>query len=272
MYPNIGQPETAPAAAPPSRDLPPPPDARLIARANQAYAQQTRQRQDEQWIVGHLPLVRHIVLKVVGNLSFHNDLDDLISAGTLGLVRAARAFDPSREVDFKTYAYIRIRGAVIDELRGRSFLPAGVHKEVRRLKDAYQQHSANHGRPPTDEELAEAMGVPLAGLYRMLAEARKQNFLSIHGLGEEDSVAGQFHPASREPSPVEQAERKETLEGMTQAIRELPERDRLVVLLYYDRDLTMKEAAQVLGVTESRFSQLHSSAVFKLSMKMGVRR
>lgn len=242
------------------------------AHARQAYAQQSRQQLEEHWIVQHLPLVRHIVHKIASPMASRDDIDDLISAGTLGLVRAAKAYDPSREADFKTYAYIRVRGAVIDELRSRSFVPASVHKQIRRIREAFQVLQARTGHAPTDEELAAEVGLPPADMYKALEEARKQDMLSLHAPGEGEGICESFHPRSAEPSPDQQAERREMLDVMTEAIQSLPERDRLVVLLYYDRDLTMKEGAAVLGVTESRFSQLHSSAVFKLSMKMGVRR
>jgi len=250
----------------------PTPDKTLLARAHQAYAQESRQAVEDKWILGHLPLVRHIGRKVTGAAAIREDLDDLISAGTVGLVKAARAFDPSREVNFKTYAYIRVRGAVIDELRRRSFLPAGVHKQIRELREAYGRHMAETGKPPTDEELAKALEISVDRLYHMLEEARRRNFLSIHGLSDDEATLGSLPLSDGQPSPDQQAERRELLENMTKAISELSKRDRLVVLLYYDRDLTMKEAARVLGVTESRFSQLHASAIFKLSMKMGIRK
>jgi len=247
------------------------PDKMLLARARKAYAQEDRQAVEEEWILAYLPMVKHIVQKVCGNLTNRQDQDDLISAGTLGLVKAARGFDHTKDADFKTYAYIRIRGAVIDELRGRSFVPVTVHKQIRRVKEAYQEHLAKTGQPPSDEELAAGLEMPLEQMYRMLEQARRQRFLSIHGLSEDSSVLAPIQPADRGPSPDVQAERKELLENLVKAIGELPERDRLVLLLYYERDLTMKEAAQVLGITESRFSQLHASSVFKLSMKLGTR-
>lgn len=248
------------------------PDKTLLAKASRAYAAGSRQADEQKWILTYLPMVRHIVQKVSGSLSHYHDVEDLISAGTLGLVKAARAFDSTKDADFKTYAYIRIRGAVLDELRGRSFVPSSVHKEIRRVRAAYQEHVSQTGQPPSDEQLADGLGITMAQLYRTLEEVRRQNFLSIHGLSEEQPALTPLQPADRAPAPDEQAERRELLDNLAQAIRELPQRDRLVVLLYYDRDLTMKEAAAVLGITESRFSQLHASAVFKLSMKMGAGR
>jgi len=238
------------------------------ARATEAYARHSREAVEEQWILGNLPLVRHIVQKVMRHLSQTVDLDDLISAGTLGLVKAARAFDPSRDAEFSTYAYIRIRGAVIDELRGRSFVPSNVHKQIRLIEEAYRKFYSVQGRPPSDEQLASKLGLSLAQMYRALQEARRRHFLSIHGLSEEQSPLEAYVPATGEPGPEEQLQRKEMRQRLVQAIRELPEKDRTIVLLYYERDLNMREIAEVLDITESRVSQIHAGALFKLSMKL----
>lgn len=258
-------------------DLDRPADRTMKARASKLYASGSRDALEEQWIVQHLPLVRHIVGRIVDPLSIrsagagrHNcmDVEDLISAGTLGLVKAARAYDPSRQAVFKTYAYIRIRGAVIDELRGRSFVPATVFGQLRRIEAAHQRIASAHGRPPGDAELAAEVGISQAQLYRTLQEARRTHFLSIHGLTDDQPALGALVPASRSPSPEAAAERKEMSRRLAAAIKELSERDRMILLLYYDRDLTMKETAHVLGITESRVSQLHASALFKLSMEL----
>ena len=240
----------------------------LRARVTEAYARQSRETLEEKWILDSLPLVRHIVLKIISGLAVKMDEEDLISAGTLGLVRAARAYDQSRDAVFQTYAYIRIRGAVIDELRSRSFVPSAVYKQIKAVSEAYRRHVAIHGSAPSDEELAGSVGIDTQQLYKTLEEARRQHFLSIHGLGDESSPLQALVPPDGSPSPQEQAERAEMLERLGQAIRNLPKRDRLILLLYYERDLTMKETSKVLGVTESRVSQLHASALFKLSMKL----
>lgn len=236
--------------------------------ATERYAQQSREAMEQRWILDHLPLVRHIVNKITSQMSSRTDLDDLISAGTLGLVRAAKAYDPGREAEFKTYAYIRVRGAVIDELRTRSFVPPGVHKQLRNLREAYQRLISQQGGPPTDRELSAALGISVAKLYQLFEEARNQHFLSIHGLSDDRPGLAAFALPDPAPSPDAEVERKELLENLADAIRELPKRDRTVLLLYYERDLTMKETAEVLGVTESRVSQLHAGALFKLSMKL----
>ena len=251
----------------PTAELTPP--LAIRARAMQAYTKQSRALLEEKWILDHMPLVKHIVNKVMLHARGKAELEDLISAGTVGLVKAARSFDPTREVEFKTYAYIRIRGAVIDELRRNSFVPSNVHQELRQIEETYRRMSSKNGKPPSDEQLARESNVSLEKMYKILQEGRHQHFLSIHGLNEEQSPLQGLVPPDHEPSPDQQAERKEMLEVLTDALMELSERDRHVLLLYYDRDLTMKETAEVLGVTESRVSQLHASALFKLSMKLG---
>ena len=238
-------------------------------RASNAYKQQSRQCDQEKWILSHLPLVKHIVKRLMYNLGGKVERDDLVSAGTVGLVKAAQSFDPARGVEFKTYAYIRIRGAVIDELRSASFVPAAVNRDIRTIRETYQQITTQTGSPPSDKELARAVSLPLEKMYKVLEEARRQNFLSIHGMGEEHSPVAPIMPVGKELAPDEIAEKRETLENLAEAIMQLPKRDRQIVVLYYERDLTMKETAEVLGVTESRISQLHASALFKLSMKLG---
>ena len=190
----------------------------LRAKASEAYAQESRANRQEKLILDFLPLVRHVVEKIATALPRRADLDELVSAGTLGLVRAARAYDPSRDVEFKTYAYIRIRGAILDELRGKSFVPGAAHSQIRRLRQSYQRFQSERGRPPGDEELAAALDIPLRQLYRLLEEARNQHFLSIHGLSDEKPALGSFLPPDGGPSPSDELERKELAECLAQAI------------------------------------------------------
>ncbi len=240
----------------------------LRAKLSEAYADQSAQQLREKLIIDFLPLVRHVVRKITSPISSNMDIEDLISAGTLGLVKAAHAFDPTREVEFKTYAYIRIRGAVIDEMRSRSFVPVNVHKQISLAQETFRKFSAQHGRPPSDEELASKLNWSIEQLHKSFEEARKQHFLSIHGLSEDQPALASLVPADSTPTPDAIAQRKEMARRLARAITELPKKDRMVVLLYYERDLTMKEIAQVLSITESRVSQIHASALFKLSMKL----
>lgn len=236
--------------------------------ATQAYASESRHAREDQWIVDHLPLVRHVVQKVVEHLARPMDLDDLVSAGTLALVKAARAYDPAKHAEFKTYAYIRVRGAVIDELRGRMFTPPSVHQLLRQIQQAHAALEAETGKFPDDETLAARVGISVEKLHRTFQEARRQHFLSIHGLTDDRPALGELLPADDRPSPSAQAERKEQLAKVLDALKDLPEKERTALILYYERDLTMKEIAEVLGVTESRVSQMHAGAIFKLAMRL----
>lgn len=238
------------------------------AQATRAYASASRQGQEEQWILAAMPMVRHIVQKVAANLGRNVDKDELISAGTLGLVQAARSFDSTRDAEFTTFAYLRIRGAVIDELRGRTFVPPTVHTKIRKVQEAYRRFASTTGRPPSDEELADDLAIPVEQLYSLLEEARRQHFLHIHGLSEGDTSMDGLLPVDRGPGPGANIERKELLAQLTQAIMEMPTRDRHVLMLYYERDLTMKEIAIVLKLTESRVSQIHAAALLRLAMKL----
>ena len=240
-------------------------------KVTKIYTKQSRESLEEKLIVSHLPLVKHIAHRLVSHAGDSVDFEDMVSAGTVGLVKAAKSFDRSKDVAFKTYAYIRIKGAIIDELRSISFVPSGVYQQIKKIEAAYSQLTSKNGNPPSDEALAKHLNLPVAKMYHYLEEARKQNFISMNklGAGSDDEENKQFVPASSIESPDQQLERKELLEQLTQAIISLPKRDREMIILYYQRNLTMKEVAMVLNITESRVSQIHASALFKLSMKMG---
>ena len=240
----------------------------LKVQISGAYARQSREAAEEQWILENLMMVRRMACKIASYLTKQADMEDLISAGTLGLVRAARAYDPGKDTEFKTYAYIRVRGAIIDELRAKSFVPATVHRRLREVQDVYAKLTAQTGSAPSDEMLAREVGLSLERLYRLFQKARKQQFLSIHGLSDDSPVMDSLIPVDPSPSPDDQLEHKEMVARMIEAIADLPERDRVLLLLYYERDLSMKEIAQVLEITESRVSQLHAALLFKLSVKL----
>lgn len=240
----------------------------LKAQVSEAYARQSREAAEEKWIIENLPMVSRMARKITSYLTNEADMEDLISAGTLGLVRAARAYDPGRDAEFKTYAYIRVRGAIIDELRSKTFVPAGVYKQIREVQEVYDRMTAMLGGAPSDAELAKEVGLSMEQLYRLFQQARKQQFLSIHGLSDDSPVLDALTPVDQAPLPGDQLERKELATRMAGAIKELPKRERILLLLYYERDLSMKEIAQVLEITESRVSQLHAGLLFKLAAKL----
>ena len=241
-------------------------------RAQQAYSSNVRERENEQRIVDHLWLVKHIAQRMAINLPDHVTYDDLYSAGTLGLVTAARDFDTSRGVEFSTYAYRRVRGSILDDLRSRSFVSPNIHNRIRRVRSAFDALASRWGTTPDDIAVAKEAGMSMDEYYRTLEDAKRQTFLSVHGLVEDQPALEDLIPTSRESDPAASAETSEQNEILSESIRELPEKERMVIMLYYMKDLNMKEIGATLGVNESRISQLHSSALFRLSIKLRKRR
>lgn len=242
--------------------------APMTGRALRAYDDQMRRRRQDEWIVQYLPLVHRIVHQVAAYLQPPLSREDLISAGTIGLVKAARDFDPSRDAEFKTYAYIRIRGAVIDELRGWSFAPPTVKKLFDRAQEVAERHLQERGAIATDEQIAKEIDLPLEKLYQVYETARARHFLSISGADDNAPALGDFLAAPDDSAPSSRMERQEIKKALVEAIKELPEKQRQIILLYYHRELTMKQVSEVMELTESRISQLHAAALFKMSVRM----
>ena len=242
----------------------------LNSAALRAYSGQKKSAHliDEEQIVQFLPMVHKIAQKVISYLKPPLSFEDLVSAGTVGLVKAARDFDPSHHAEFKTYAYIRIKGAILDELRGWSFVPANVKKQIRRTLEVNRQIIEQTGTPPTDKELAEKLEISLEELYNILENARAQHFVSIDGFSEDAPALGNFLAAGDTTSPAQQFEKTELIDNLSESIQKLPKRQQQIIVLYYQQHLTMKQIADVLKITESCVSQLHSSAVFNLSVKL----
>ena len=224
--------------------------------------------EENERIVMFLPMVNKIVRQVVTYLKPPLSFEDMVSAGVVGLVRAARDFDPSQGAEFKTYAYIRIKGAILDELRGWSFVPANLSKQIRNARYISQKIAEKTGSPPKDTELADELGITINELYEMLESARAQQFISIDGMGDESPALDNLLVAGRTNTPDEQIEREELIKKLSEAIQQLSQKHRQVVLLYYNQHLTMKQIADILEITESRVSQLHASALFNLSVKL----
>jgi RNA polymerase sigma factor for flagellar operon FliA len=223
---------------------------------------------EDERITQYLPMVHKIVRQVIIYLRPPLSLEDMVSAGTVGLVRAARDFDPSQGAEFKTYAYIRIKGAVLDELKGWSFIPSNLNKRIRDAQYLSLKITGETGVAPTDAELAEKLGIEVGELSEIFENARAQYFISLNGFGDDSPALGDFLVENDTKAPDEHAERKELIRELAEAIQQLPQNLRQIVLLYYQQHLTMKQIADVLELTESRVSQLHASAIFNLSVKL----
>ncbi len=239
----------------------------VALRAYSGQKQSQRSGVEDAQIAEFLPMVGKIARQVVTYLKPPLSFEDMVSAGTVGLVRAARDFDPSHQAEFKTYAYIRIRGAILDELRCWSFVPANLNRRIRDAQQLSRKITEDTGTAPTDPELAERLGITVEELYETFENARAQHFVSLDGSTDDSPALGSVL-AAHISSPDEKIERAELVDKLAEAIQQLSERQRQVALLYYQQQLTMKQIAEILEITESRVSQLHASALFSLSIKL----
>lgn len=224
-----------------------------------------------QVIMDYAPLIRYIAQKIAARLPSNIDLDDLFSAGVIGLMDAIDKYDPSRDNKFKTYAEFRVRGAILDELRNQDWVPRSV-REINKKEDrAKVELEHKLGRPATDRELAEHLEIPLAELHERNGRTRV-SLLSLEELGGSSSGDKKSlldcleNPNSH--SPFSQLKNKGVKDLIMKTVDELPEKQKLVLSLYYYEDLNLKEIGKILEVTESRVSQLHTQAVQKMRLRL----
>jgi|SRR5579875_568796 RNA polymerase sigma factor for flagellar operon FliA len=230
-----------------------------MEQAKRAYDAVAQKEQRDQLIMEHLPLVRHLVGKMTAELPPGVDVDNLESAGVLGLVEAAHRFDSERGIQFKTYAYTRIRGAVFDELRRNCPLPQQMLQQTARVRQAYEELPP----PVTIADLASVTGLSEAEVADCLAAIRMTRWLSWEEHGE--LIGTRLDDPDRPDRLVEKEEQKRLL---TEALGALTERERLIVTLYYLEDLRLKEIGEVLSLSESRVSRLLNAALFHLGEYM----
>jgi RNA polymerase sigma factor for flagellar operon FliA len=214
-----------------------------IKAAKRAYASQNKKPLDESQIAQYLPLVHKIAQRAASYLKPPLTYDDLVSAGTVGLVKAARDYDTSFNAEFQTYAYIRIKGAILDELRGWAFIPPNVNKQIRQALDLSIEITKQTGNPPTEDELAEKLGITTEQVYETLENARAQQFLSIDRSSEDAPALANILSETDAKTPEEQFQQSELIERLSESIQQLNERQRQVILLYYQQHLTMKQIA-----------------------------
>lgn len=224
----------------------------------------------EQLILDHVPLLRHIVGRLFFDVPGALERDDLFGFGMLGLIGAADTWDESRALAFSTFAYPRIRGAILDELRRMDFLPRGRRERVREVESAIERLEQELGRKPSPEQVAEAVGLTAAEIDEVLVTASTAIRASLDA-GSDESIGAELRNLLSDPEsvdPVGSAEFDEMKEQLIHAITELPEQEKTVITLYYAEDLYLREIADILGVTESRVSQIHSRAIYRLNQTM----
>ncbi|GIX07164.1 MAG: RNA polymerase sigma factor WhiG [Candidatus Poribacteria bacterium] len=232
-----------------------------------AYTKHGDPQAREQLILRYLPLVKATVLRMVSSLASHAEIDDLESAGLFGLIDAVEKYNPSMGKDFAAYASFRIRGAILDELRALDWVPRSVREKARHLEQTYQRLEQQLGRAPSDQELAEAMGLSLDKLHEVMGEVSGLLCLSLEELltsEEEHLYLSPLSNASTPASALEVSNRQELRELLIRAIESLTDQERTVVGLYYYEELTLKEIGKVLEISESRVCQIHTKALLKL--------
>lgn len=227
----------------------------------------------EEIIIKFTPLIKYIAHRLAMRLPPHITADDLIGAGVIGLMDAIEKFDPAKKVQFKTYAEIRIKGAMLDELRSLDWVSRSVRQKATKIEKTYQHLEKQNGRAVEDEEVAQAMSISLEDYYDLLNEIRGVSVLDIESLRpkfseqSEDDIAD-LPIESRDNQPFYFFRQLEIKELLSRAIKELAPNERMVIALYYYEQLTLKEIGEVMGYTESRICQLHTKAILKLRSKL----
>jgi RNA polymerase sigma factor for flagellar operon FliA len=223
------------------------------------------QEQRDQIVLDHLPLVKAIAIRVHENLPVHVDLDDLIHAGVMGLFDAVTKYDDAKNVAFHSYAKHRIKGAILDSLRQQDWASRDLRRRQKQVENVTRDLGATLGRTPNDTEIAEKMGVSLRRWRQMQMEMRTVGLVSATPNPDQDRERPMEFPATPSLQPDRMCEQRQLESTLARAIGTLPVRYQKVVFLYYTNDLTMKEIGEVLGVNESRVSQIHKIALKKMA-------
>lgn len=226
----------------------------------------------EEIVVKYASLVKYLAQKIAIRLPANIELDDLISAGVIGLMDAVDKYDSSRDNKFKTYAEFRIRGAMLDELRSQDWVPRSVREKAKQLERTYAKIEQEKGRQATDVEVCEELKIKPEEYQDLLNEVRSVSLLNFDDInsmakGDKKSLMGLIENG-RMPNPFAEISRGNLKDMVEKAINDLPEKQRLVLALYYYEDLNLKEIGKVLDVTESRVSQLHTQAILRLKARL----
>lgn len=215
----------------------------------------------------HAPLVKRIAYHMIARLPASVDVEDLIQAGMIGLLDASHQYNSAQGASFETYAGIRIRGSMLDEIRRNDWAPRSVHRKAREIAEQMHKIEQEKGRNASDSEVATALGIDINEYYQQLNDSSGYQIFSLDEFTDNDETHA--HPISAGPSgPDDEVQDDDFQQALAQAIDTLPERERLLMSLYYNDELNLKEIGEVLGVSESRVSQIHSQTVIRLRAKL----
>ncbi|MGH9398584.1 MAG: sigma-70 family RNA polymerase sigma factor [Terriglobia bacterium] len=229
------------------------------------------QEERDRLLMENLPQVHYIAKRIHDRLPPHVPLEDLVNAGIVGLLEAIQNFDPSRGAQVKTYAELRIHGAILDSLREMDWSPRALRRKGRQLEESHSRLRQTFERSPSEQELAEDMHISLKELRGLLCDLRGLNLGSIQAIQQEDGGGDQvfkYSPNAPDEDPYYMCLQSELKACLAMAVNELPDREKQLLALYYKEDLTMKEVGAVLGIGEGRVSQLHSAAMARLRARM----
>lgn len=224
--------------------------------------------ENEKSVAEYAQLVKRLAYQLVARLPSSVQVDDLIQAGMMGLLDALNHYDDNHGAQFETYATLRIRGAMMDELRDADWAPRSVRKNAREIELVIRQLEQALGQPPTEQQIAGKLGIGLDDYQGMLADMRGHQLVHYDDFENEDGESIAFNLADNRPTPFQVLQDEAMRVTLVNSIGELPEREKMVMAMYYQEDLNLKEIGAVLGVTESRVSQLHSQAIMRLRGKM----
>ena len=235
--------------------------------SNLATYDAVQQQSFDDLVTRHAPLVKRIAYHLMNRLPPSVQAEDLIQAGMIGLIEASRNYDPSQGASFETYAGIRIRGAMLDEIRRTDWTPRSVHRKAREVAEAVRTIENREGRDARDVEVAKEMGITLNEYHKILQDATGCRIFSFEdpaALGEEGFTSNE----RQSNQPYENLQKENFKAGLAEAIKGLPERERLVMALYYDEELNLREIGEILGVSESRVCQIHGQSLIRLRARM----
>jgi RNA polymerase sigma factor FliA len=239
------------------------------------YKQSGDPQAREQLVVAYSPLVKYVAGRMSAGLPAHVEEGDLISYGLIGLINAIERFEPEREIKFETYAITRVKGAIIDELRSLDWVPRSIRARAREIERAHAELENKLQRTPTDDEMAVALEISVDEFQNILMKISNSTVIALDELwtvsdasGDQVSLLDTLQDQNA-PNPQQMLDVSELKDRLANAISALPEREKVVIALYYYENLTLREIGDVLGVTESRVSQLHTKAVLRLRSRLG---
>jgi RNA polymerase sigma factor for flagellar operon FliA len=218
---------------------------------------------DGSLVENNMILVKRIAQHMAARLPSSVDIDDLLQSGMVGLLEAASNFDPSRGASFETYAGIRIRGAMLDDIRKHDWTPRSVHQKYRQVAEAINTIEAELGRPARSTDIAKQLGISVEDYHKILADSASSRLFSLEETLDESAIQ-RTRPVSDTASPDEELDQSQFRDELIAAIEQLPEREQLVISLYYEREMNLKEIGEVLDVTESRVCQIHGQAIMRM--------